>query len=106
LPELTDLVYPAFLLLCWFLFGMYSPTAHNHGRWVAFLMPLALLVFLAVSFMLGISRLTVYPFFLLAGRKQRYEELVDLVKHPYLWGLRRTPSEADKGLPDHSDTSR
>ncbi|MBK1650183.1 hypothetical protein [Rhabdochromatium marinum] len=100
MPELIDLLYPALLLLGWFLFGMYSLTALHHGRWVAFLMPLAALIFLMVYVMLGVSRLIVYPFFVIAGKQQRYRYLVDLVKHPYLWGVKSTEGEDNESKDD------
>lgn len=95
-PELINLLYPALLLLFWFLFGLYSPTAHNHGRWVAFLMPLAPVIFLMVYVMLAISRLILYPVFVVAGKKQAYEDLVQLVKHPYLWGAKSPSNEPSR----------
>ena len=67
--KVIDFFMPFFLLLIWYLFGMYSDTANNHGRFVAFLLPLAPLVFIVMYTLLGISRILFYLFFMISGKK-------------------------------------
>ena len=79
---------PMLVLIVWFVFGMYSDTAANHGRVVAFLLPLTPLFYLAVVLIFGLARVCLYPFFMLAGKKAQYEAGVSYLKSPYLWGYK------------------
>lgn len=91
-----DFFMPFFLLLLWYLFGMYSDTANNHGRFVAFLLPFAPLVFLILFALFAISRVLVYPFFVIFRKKEKYNDFIYLVKNPCLWGFKRFPDEVNK----------
>ena len=68
---------------------MYSETANNHGRLIAFLLPLSPLVFLVMYLIFGVSRVLVYPFFIIFGKRKKYNAFVELVKSPELWGYKR-----------------
>lgn len=83
-----ELLFPGLLLACWLLFGMFSMTANNHGRWVAFLVPLTPILFLAAWLLFALARVLIYPFFRLSGNSARYERALERIRHPYLWGFR------------------
>ncbi|MCP4977316.1 MAG: hypothetical protein GY931_14260 [Maribacter sp.] len=96
--KLIDFFLPFFLLLLWYLFGMYSDTANNHGRLIAFTLPLAPLVFIVMYALFGISRIMVYPFFMISGKKEKYNDFICLVKNPWLWGFKGFHEEVDEDL--------
>lgn len=91
-----DFFMPFLLLLLWYLYGMYSGTANNHGRLVAFLLPFAPLVFLIMYTLFAISRILVYPFFVISGKKEKYNDFIYLMKNPWLWGFKGFPKEVNK----------
>ena len=91
-----DFFMPFVGLLLWYLFGMYSDTAKNHGRIVAFLLPFAPLIFIVIYTLLGISKILVYPLFVISGKKEKYNDFIYLVKNPWSWGMKVHPEEMDK----------
>jgi len=94
--KLIDFFFPFFLLLLWFLFGIYSDTANNHGRLIAFFFPMAALAFIVAYFLFGLSRIFIYPFFMLSGKKEKYNDLVYTVKNPWLWGFKEGDKEVNE----------
>jgi len=91
-----DFFMPFFLLLLWYLFGMYSETANNHGRIVAFLLPFVALAFLILFALFAISRVLVYPFFVIFRKKEKYNDFVYRVKNLWLWSFKEFPDEVNK----------
>ena len=96
LLKAIDFFMPFFLVLLWYIFGMYSDTAKNHGRLVAFLLPFTPLVFLILHTLLAISRILVYPIFVISGKKEKYNDFIYLIKNPWLWGFKGFPEEVNK----------
>ncbi len=96
LLKVIDIFIPFLLLLLWYLFGMYSDTANNHGRFVAFLLPFALLIFLIMYTLFAISRIFIYPLFVISGKKEKYNDFICLVKNPWLWGFKGFPEDVKK----------
>ncbi|WP_446008736.1 hypothetical protein [Candidatus Electrothrix sp.] len=87
---------PFVLLLLWYLFGMYSDTANNHGRFVAFLLPLTPLIFIVMYTLLGISKILVYPFFVIFRKEEKYNNIVYLIKNPWLWSVKGLHEKVNK----------
>jgi len=86
--KLIDFFMPFFLLLLWYLFGMYSDTANNHGRFIAFLLPLMPIVLIVAYTLFAIARIMIYPFFMISGKKEKYNDFICLMKNPCLWGFK------------------
>ncbi len=102
--QAIDFFMPFILLLFWYLFGMYSDTAINHGRWVAFLIPISPWLLLFQYLLLGFLYLFVYPFFILAGKKATYHHYILWVKNPGLWGVKPVTQDATPNSEEIDET--
>ncbi len=75
-----DLIYPLIVLGLWILWTFFSPTRYNHGILVALMLPIVSLLMLLIFMVLGISRIVVYPLFVLVGRRANYNRAVERIK--------------------------
>jgi hypothetical protein len=77
---LSAILYPIILIILWMLWTFFSDTSCNHGKLVAFLLPLGLILFPVMIVIFYIAKFISFPVFVLLGRKQEYEKSVEKVK--------------------------
>ena len=77
----TELIVPLLMIAFWVFWTFCSETSHNHGRWIAFLLPPAMVLWLVAFVLFHAVRLILYPVFLLLGRRKAYTRFMARLRH-------------------------
>jgi len=76
----TSIVNMAVIAVLWLAWSFFSETRHNHGFWVALLMPLVLII-MPMSWIIFIFvNYSSYILFLIRGRREQHDEFMRKVK--------------------------
>jgi di/tricarboxylate transporter len=81
MPETTStLIGTAFAILLWLGWALFSETRHNHGFWVAFLLPLFLIVSPLIWLIYILINYLSLLVFVLIGRREQHAEFMRKLK--------------------------
>ncbi len=75
-----NLAMLAVTLIGWILWTFFSDTRHNHGIIVAFLIPLAPIIFIAIAIIFYTTKLILWPIYILRGKRKKYESLIEKIR--------------------------
>ena len=76
----SALLWPLILIALWVLWTLFSDTSHQHGKWVAFLIPLFPIIWLLLSLFHLLAKLCLRPLFRLLGQEDTYQAMMDKVR--------------------------
>jgi hypothetical protein len=76
----ANIVYAIFPFAVWLAWAFFSETRNNHGFWVAFLLPLALIAIPVFTIIFLFFKFSSYVFFILMGRKKDHREFMEKLK--------------------------
>ena len=66
--------------IVWLGWAFFSETRHNHGFWVAFLLPLSPVIIPLLWLVFILVKYSTYPVFVLRGKKDAHEEFMRQLK--------------------------
>lgn len=77
----ANIVYAIFAAGAWLAWAFFSETRNNHGFWVAFLLPLALIVIPVFTILFVFFKYSSCVFFVLIGRREDHQGLIEKLQN-------------------------